>query len=84
MSDYSLLCKACNIFNICHEPQKFVANACQHFEGELPNGYVKYRSTAVKLVYKKGFAANIAYLEMPYGKEWLERWQVRALEAISQ
>jgi hypothetical protein len=53
-----------------------VARACQHFRGNIPSGYVKYRSSVVKLVYKKGFASNIAYLDMPYGKEWLEQWQV--------
>jgi len=79
MSDYSPLCRACKIYNICHEPQKLVARACQHFEGELPNGFVNYRHTVVELIYKKGFAANIAYLNMPYGKEWLERWQVNKL-----
>ena len=78
MSD---LCKACKIFNICHEPQKKMARSCQHFEGDIPNGYVEYLSLVVKLVYKRGFASNIAYLDLPSGRQWLEQWQVNNLIA---
>lgn len=76
MSD-SELCKACKTFPICHEPQKSVAKSCQHFKGDLPEGfYLYYGSIAVKFVRKKGFAANIGYLDLPDRKVWLEQWQV--------
>lgn len=75
----SELCNACNIFNICHEPQKTVAKACQHFKGDLPEGYVYYRYSAALFVRKRGFAANIGYLDLPSGKHWLEQWEIDRL-----
>ena len=77
MSD---LCKACKIFNICHEPHKTVARSCMHFEGDLPDGYLLYRGIAVKFVRKKGFASNIGYLDLRK-KVWLEQGQVDNLIA---
>ena len=84
MSDFSPLCKVCNIFNICHEGQKFIARACQHFEGELPEGYYYYRYSAVKFVRKRGFAANIGYLDLLSGRQWLEQWELDRLQESSQ
>jgi len=76
----SELCKACKIFNICHEGQKYVAKCCQHFKGDLPKGYVYYRFSAAKFVRKRGFAANIGYLDLPSGRKWLEEWELHRLE----
>lgn len=78
MSD---LCKACKIFNICHEPQKTVAKACIHFEGDLPDGHLMYRGFAVRFTRKRGFASNIGYMDLPSGRKWLEQWQVNDLIA---
>ena len=75
----SKLCKACEIFNICHEPQKRVAKACQHFKGEIPNGFMFHYSSVAKLVYKKGFADKIAYLDKPSGKVWLSQYELNDL-----
>ncbi len=67
----SELCKACTIFNICHEPQKRVAKGCQYFKGEIPNGFMFHYGSVAKLVYKKGFADKIVYLDKTSGKVWL-------------
>ena len=76
----SELCKACEIFRICHESQKTVASACMYFKGDLPNGFLQYRGMAVQFVRKKGFASNIGYLDLPK-KVWLEQGQLNRLEA---
>jgi len=76
---YSELCKSCKICNICHEPQKLIAEHCQHFKGEIPNGFIKYRSCVSRLVYKRGFADNIAYVQRPHEKMWLNRYQLNEL-----
>lgn len=79
----SELCKACEIFSICHEGQKTVAKSCIHFKGDLPNGYFKYRSIAVRFIRKKGFASNIGYLDLPK-KVWLEQGQLNNLRALAE
>ena len=76
----SELCKACEIFRICHESQKTVASACMYFKGDLPNGFLQYRGMAVRFIRKKGFASKIGYLDLPK-RVWLSEWQVRDLVA---
>ena len=73
------LCRACKIFQICHEPNKYFAKFCQHFKGDMPNGYIKYQNNVVQLIYKRGFGANIAYLNMPHGKVWLDQSKLTSL-----
>jgi hypothetical protein len=76
---FSELCKACNIFSVCHESQKRMATCCVHFMGFLPDDYYLYCSCAVKFIEKRGFGDHIGYLDFPDKKEWLNRYELLRL-----
>jgi len=70
MNEVSELCKACNIFNICHEPEKTVAKSCHYFEGEIPKGFIRYRSSTAKFV-ENHWRGHAGYLDTRNGKKWI-------------
>jgi len=75
----SELCDSCKIKHICHESNKHFTESCQHFGGEIPNGFVRYYSSVSRLIYKRGFADKIAYIQRPNRKIWFSRYKLNNL-----
>lgn len=79
-SERSKLCENCKIFGICHEPQKYIAQSCIHFVGNLPQGFVKYRNVAIKFV-PNNWKGHRGYFVRKWGREWIMpntwEWNVR-------
>jgi len=74
MSDFSELCKACQIFNICHEPQKYTAESCHHFKGTPPQGYLRIDGGVCNFV-ENHWKGNKGYFVRTWGREWVDQTQ---------
>jgi hypothetical protein len=83
MSGYSLLCKACKIFGICHEPEKLVAESCGHFIGTPPPDYYQVQGVTALFV-ENHWQGNKGYFKRPWGRDWMTQgifdWEIKCEE----
>lgn len=70
----SELCKACKIKQICHEPQKHFAKSCQHFIGDIPEGFYFIETGACQFIPNR-WKGNKGYFVYPWGRKWVTHSQ---------